>query len=329
MKKASKVFIWLGMIFQFFLIYPIVIGILALKKIDTARTKNDLQNLGIITTLFCSLLGGVFMLCIEDSDLCPSIETITTKKTIVNEQSAIIKKSKKSLLLKIFSIIGITLTFAASIVFFFLTINSVYVPWRVDISKDAEVIYDSCFTLFLIFTIVFLLATVVLYYIILKQFKCNKKAKIIAISIFAFIYLLFPLISIPVKVNNIQDDLKSYEIQKTEEIERNTLKYTNIKISDLLSEVKRYPSKYNNTIISLEGYVRNEKINSFNLVFPGGSYYYDDYITINYIYDSNNPRVFQGDYVVVTGTIEVSTNYYDTELIVEIINATCEIKESN
>lgn len=33
MKQATKVFIWIGMILQFFLIYPIVVGIFALKKL--------------------------------------------------------------------------------------------------------------------------------------------------------------------------------------------------------------------------------------------------------------------------------------------------------
>lgn len=42
MKQTAKVFIWLGMIFQCVLIYPIVIGILALKKIDEAQSTDEL-----------------------------------------------------------------------------------------------------------------------------------------------------------------------------------------------------------------------------------------------------------------------------------------------
>ncbi len=68
MKKAAVVFIWVGMIMQFFLIYPIVVGALALKKLKSANTKNDLQTMGIITTFFCSLLGGIFMLCIPEEE---------------------------------------------------------------------------------------------------------------------------------------------------------------------------------------------------------------------------------------------------------------------
>lgn len=69
MKQTAKVFIWLGMIFQCVLIYPIVIGILALKKIDEAQSTDELKTLGIITTLFCSLLGGLFMLEIKNEEL--------------------------------------------------------------------------------------------------------------------------------------------------------------------------------------------------------------------------------------------------------------------
>ena len=90
MKSAAKVFIWIGMIIQCVLIYPIIIGFLALRKIESATSKNELQSIGIITTLFCSLLGGVFMLCLNENDLSstPNLSSspngiITYKKTFV------------------------------------------------------------------------------------------------------------------------------------------------------------------------------------------------------------------------------------------------------
>lgn len=81
MKQSAKVFIWIGMIIQFFLIYPIIIGIFALKKIDEASTKNDLQTFGILTTFFCSLLGGIFMLNIKDEELTSGCENTIISKT--------------------------------------------------------------------------------------------------------------------------------------------------------------------------------------------------------------------------------------------------------
>ncbi|MBR6726916.1 MAG: hypothetical protein IKM08_01870 [Clostridia bacterium] len=69
MKSAAKIFIILGMIVQFWLVFPIIIGIFALKKIDTATTKSELTGMAIVTLIFCNLLGGIFMLCINEADL--------------------------------------------------------------------------------------------------------------------------------------------------------------------------------------------------------------------------------------------------------------------
>lgn len=69
MKTAAKVFIVLGCIFNFYLIFPIIIGVFAYKKIDTATQKNELTTLGVLTLFFCNILGGIFMLCISDKEL--------------------------------------------------------------------------------------------------------------------------------------------------------------------------------------------------------------------------------------------------------------------
>ena len=69
MKKAAKVFIWFGIIFQFYFIVPIVIGVIALKRINRATTRKELQDFGVTTMLLCSFLGGLFMLLIDESEL--------------------------------------------------------------------------------------------------------------------------------------------------------------------------------------------------------------------------------------------------------------------
>ena len=86
MKKAAKVFIWVGMILSFYLIYPIIVGAIALKKIDTARSRDELVGMGIITILFCSTLGGVFMLLLNDEQLAENnviYATNSSSKAIV------------------------------------------------------------------------------------------------------------------------------------------------------------------------------------------------------------------------------------------------------
>lgn len=69
MKTAAKVFIVIGMIVQGILIVPIIVGAIALKKLNTATTKSELTGIGVATLLFCNLIGGILLLCMSDEDL--------------------------------------------------------------------------------------------------------------------------------------------------------------------------------------------------------------------------------------------------------------------
>lgn len=69
MKKAAKVFIIIGMIVQGILIVPIIVGAIALKKLNAATTKSELTGIGIVTLLFCNLIGGILLLSMSDEDL--------------------------------------------------------------------------------------------------------------------------------------------------------------------------------------------------------------------------------------------------------------------
>lgn len=100
MKTAAKVFIWIGIIFQFFLIYPIIIGVFALQKLDQAKTKEELQSFGILTLLLCSLLGGIFMLCIKDEELAENNFT-------VDENGNVTPVKKENNAIKYVSLIGV------------------------------------------------------------------------------------------------------------------------------------------------------------------------------------------------------------------------------
>ena len=105
MKKAAKIFIWIGMIYTFYLIFPIIVGVLALKKLNNYTNKEDLTTMGILTLFFCSTLGGVFMLCINDEKLNNSSDsniveyknTIVTNETQLNPQT----KTKVNILNKV------------------------------------------------------------------------------------------------------------------------------------------------------------------------------------------------------------------------------------
>jgi len=69
MKTAAKVCIIIGIVFGFWMILPLVFGILALNKLNTATKKEELVGMGVCALLFCSTLGGIFMLCVTDEDL--------------------------------------------------------------------------------------------------------------------------------------------------------------------------------------------------------------------------------------------------------------------
>ncbi len=68
MKTAAKVFIILGMIVGALGIIPLVIGAITLNKMKAATCKADVQTWGILSLIFCSLLGGIFLLCCKDED---------------------------------------------------------------------------------------------------------------------------------------------------------------------------------------------------------------------------------------------------------------------
>lgn len=68
MKTAAKVFIIIGMIFGAIAILPIVFGAITLSKMNKVTRKDEIVVWGVLTLLFCSLLGGIFVLCTTDAD---------------------------------------------------------------------------------------------------------------------------------------------------------------------------------------------------------------------------------------------------------------------
>lgn len=69
MKTAAKVFIILGMICGFWMILPLIFGFITLSKLSSAKSKDELLVWGILDILFCSLAGGIIILCLKDEDL--------------------------------------------------------------------------------------------------------------------------------------------------------------------------------------------------------------------------------------------------------------------
>ena len=95
MKTAAKAFIWIGMICGAIVIVPLIIGILALKKIDEAQTKDELTGWGIAVLICCSTLGGIFMLCMSEEELSQNA-SIPPQTQINHEPTTIEEELKKT-----------------------------------------------------------------------------------------------------------------------------------------------------------------------------------------------------------------------------------------
>lgn len=69
MKTVAKVFIILGMVLQCFLIFPIVLGAIALKKLKAAQCKADFgTGWAVVVLLLVNLIAGILLLVMKDED---------------------------------------------------------------------------------------------------------------------------------------------------------------------------------------------------------------------------------------------------------------------
>ena len=72
MKTAAKVFLVVGMVCLFWAIYPLVLGIIAYKKLDESKDIKEIQTWGIVTLLLVSVVSGIIMLVMKEEDLYDS-----------------------------------------------------------------------------------------------------------------------------------------------------------------------------------------------------------------------------------------------------------------
>lgn len=68
MKTLAKVFIIIGMVCTFYLIVPLIVGFIVLKKMKTAKPSTAMC---VVTLLFCNMLGGIFLLLSKDEEYAP------------------------------------------------------------------------------------------------------------------------------------------------------------------------------------------------------------------------------------------------------------------
>ena len=67
MKKATRIVIIIDMVLRFWMITPIIFGILALKRLQETDRRDGIHIGFIIAMLFLgSTVGGIFMLCMTE-----------------------------------------------------------------------------------------------------------------------------------------------------------------------------------------------------------------------------------------------------------------------
>ena len=76
MKLLAKIFTIIYMIAGGIAIIPLILGIVALKRLNTAKSRSELLGIGILNILFGNILGGIFMLIYEPA---LSIKNISEK----------------------------------------------------------------------------------------------------------------------------------------------------------------------------------------------------------------------------------------------------------
>ena len=68
MKTVAKVFIIIGMVLEFWLILPLIFGIVTINKMKTTTCKADMTTWGILSLLFVNLICGILILLVSDDE---------------------------------------------------------------------------------------------------------------------------------------------------------------------------------------------------------------------------------------------------------------------
>lgn len=87
MKTAAKVFNILGMIFGFYLIFPLVLGIIANKKLNECKDIKSIHKWGIVVLLFVNQISGIIMLVMKEDDLYDSPEEAAAAAALKQQQA--------------------------------------------------------------------------------------------------------------------------------------------------------------------------------------------------------------------------------------------------
>ena len=121
MKNAAKILLYIGiglfgfigfiyfilsfcgipasLLYLIFVAYAVCIGIIlpiyALRRIDTAKSKKDLQVWGIVILIFSNLVAGILILLIDDEELNRKAINNSNKQITTDELSDRLEKLRR------------------------------------------------------------------------------------------------------------------------------------------------------------------------------------------------------------------------------------------
>ena len=231
------------------------------------------------------------------------------------EECIIEKKSKVIIARVIGGLSSAVLLFLA-----FLFLGGTFAELRYTIDpKTFDVSFDYSNSNWLILLAFLSFVAAILVFCFLAFYHCSAKTRIIFTSI-----LLVVAIAVGVGLSLMSIDNIDAEISNDK---HKIPKYTSMTLAEFLEDVNRYPDKWQDKEVTLEGRAINCQKDVFTLKFPGTHWYYESYdsIVVQYEWDESTPRIVMGDYVVVTAKVGVflaDDGTYDAILY----NAHCEIK---
>lgn len=67
-KELIKTFLIIGMVVTFYLIFPVVLGIITIKKIENSEDPEEIRKWGIISLFFVNTLAGILILTYKNKE---------------------------------------------------------------------------------------------------------------------------------------------------------------------------------------------------------------------------------------------------------------------
>lgn len=72
----------------------ITVGALTLKKLKIAKTKSEMFTLSILCLIFCNVVSGILLLCMEDKDFSGETSEVKEEKNLNKLEEKLLKLEK-------------------------------------------------------------------------------------------------------------------------------------------------------------------------------------------------------------------------------------------